>query len=744
MNLVIFGICILVTSTLSYELFEKTILIEENIVPQPSFDGNTLTSLKSNHTNEQTSSEISPLLAQTLVSLEGRESRLNKQERVPVAIFADKMLRTLIKEKGSEAGTTEYYRTHEDPLSSTVVQNGYYGDSSYRVFGSEISFTNVGDKQVYIDGLLVVSEPVDLNIIISEEKAKAIAESLGCYPSSNPYLEAIVELVVLPSCFSNQGLVPFDSFDGKGTLTYEIECPDNNIYFISAQTGENMFSYKYETSAAFATTYYNGNVSINTLAYDGAYYLEDMNRTSTTVDCNYGNCSTILKITDPNNYWTEDNLKIANQIQWGVGQVLDYFRHVQGRNGLDGSGGPSSILSEDGTTYLLANKIHYGTNENYAAWTGSDFVFGDGDGLQYGPMVSLDIVAHEMAHAIIEYECNLNYFGESGALTESFGDITAAVISYWTFGENNGTWMFGEDDYTPGIPGDALRYLNEPHLAANKNFTANDDPDYFGDMYNGTLDNGGVHVNAGISNKAFYLLSKGGNHSHGGVTMTGIGIDAAYAIWYRAVTTYFISTTNFAGARTATLYACADLYGEGWMYEEVQTAWGLCGVGSVPNPTPSNLIINGGFEGSQSPWALSGSGALWVRSGSGKKAGLGYLELGISNSASGQASQSFSIPINTVLANFSFWIWTTTSDSNTVIHDRLWVELHNSTNGALITQMAAYSNCDATAAYIQRSFDMMPYENTGSLSLVFRATNDGNAPTTFRIDEVYLEYVSYK
>jgi len=349
-----------------------------------------------------------------------------------------------------------------------------------------------------------------------------------------------------------------------------------------------------------------------------------------------------------------------------------------------------------------------------------------------------------MGHAIMEYECNLIYYGESGALTESFGDITASMVSYWTFGENNGTWLFGEDVFTPGIPGDAIRYLNNPHLAVNKNFTADDDPDHTSEMYNGTLDNGGVHCNSGIPNKAFYLLAKGGNHTNGGPTMTGIGIDAAYAILYRAVTVYYVSTTQFYDARIAMLYATEDLYGSGFIYEEVQTAWGLCGVGLVPVPSPTNEITNGGFEGTQSPWQLSGAGVAWVRSGTQHKAGNGYIQFGITNSATGQAYQNFNLPANAVSLNFTFWLWTTTSDVLTSIRDEFWVEIHNSTNGALIDQLAVFSNMDATTAYVQKSYSLLNYMGVSGLQILFRATNDNNAPTTFRVDEVYVNEVYYK
>jgi len=593
----------------------------------------------------------------------------------------------------------------------------------------------------YIDTFVNITSIGNLDVPFTEDDAATNIRS-KYPPSYNANLNMVCHLYVLPSFYWLRSAR--SQFDGVAKLCYFCQVSNNDNWFLEASTLVAILSWSNNQTAA-ASTIYNGDVHINTLGYAGTHYLEDLNRTSTTVDCNGGDCSsTLYKPTDADDTWDASNELITTQVQWGVGQVLDYFRIVQGRNGLDGNGGPSSIMAEDGVTLLQAHKVHYGTNVTYASWTGTDFIYGDGDGITYGPMVSLDIIAHEMSHAIVEYECNLNYFGESGALRESFGDIVAAVVDYWTHGETAATWQFGEDVYTPGISGDAIRYMNEPSLASEKGYTANDDPDHYSEMYNGTLDNGGVHINCGIPNKAFYLLAKGGNHSNGGVTMTGVGIDAAFAIWYRAVTTYFASNTDFAGARTACLYAASDLYGAGsFKYIEVQTAFGLCGVGIVPVPNPTNLLVNGGFEGDSNPWVLSGSGVVYQRSGPEKKAGFGYMKLGINNGLTGYVSQSFFIPPNSVKANFTFWLWITTSDSNTVGHDRLWIEIKNTTNSALVSQVIVFSNVDATATYVQYAYDLLPFKNIPDLRMDFRVGNDANAPTTFRLDEVYFNTVTY-
>ncbi len=120
--------------------------------------------------------------------------------------------------------------------------------------------------------------------------------------------------------------------------------------------------------------------------------------------------------------------------------------------------------------------------------------------------------------------------------------------------------------------------MDNPHSAANNGFTADDDPDHYSERYTGTGDNGGVHINSGIANKAFHLLAVGGSHHMGG-SMTGVGAVAAARIWYLALTGYMTSGTNFAGARVATLAAATALYGaESTERGAVASAWTLCGV----------------------------------------------------------------------------------------------------------------------------------------------------------------------
>ena len=115
--------------------------------------------------------------------------------------------------------------------------------------------------------------------------------------------------------------------------------------------------------------------------------------------------------------------------------------------------------------------------------------YGDGNGSNFSPLVTIDICGHEMTHGVTERTSNLTYSGESGALNESMSDVFGAMVELYADGGvvSADTWKIGEDAYTPGTAGDALRYMNDPHLAPNSGFTANDDPDHYSERYTGAV-----------------------------------------------------------------------------------------------------------------------------------------------------------------------------------------------------------------------------------------------------------------
>jgi len=255
--------------------------------------------------------------------------------------------------------------------------------------------------------------------------------------------------------------------------------------------------------------------------------------------------------------------------QTSVGSALGFLA-TQGRDSFNGSG---AVVKSYG---------HYSTSYVNAFWDGSELNFGDGDGYYSNYLGVLDVSAHELGHGVTQYEANLTYSNESGALNEGASDILAASVEAWVDGAvTTDTWDIGEDCWIePGTT--ALRYMDRPSDDGSSK-------DYYPARYTGTSDNGGVHSNSGIANHFFYLLSEGGQHHtaayRSGTTVPGLGIDAAYDIWYLALSSYMSSSTNFAGARTATESACTALGYSATQCDSVSYAWYEVGVGSSPAPS---------------------------------------------------------------------------------------------------------------------------------------------------------------
>ncbi|ATB41730.1 hypothetical protein CYFUS_007200 [Cystobacter fuscus] len=235
----------------------------------------------------------------------------------------------------------------------------------------------------------------------------------------------------------------------------------------------------------------------------------------------------------------------------------------------------------------LKATVHYGTNYVNAYWDGTQMVYGDGDGVNSLALgLDKDVTTHELTHAVTENESNLIYSGESGGLNESLSDIFASVCESWA----SGTWStapdiykIGEDVWTPGTAGDALRYMDDP---------AKDGVSL--DYWTSSAGSKDVHYSSGISNLAYALLTKGGTHPRGKSTtvVTAIGVEKAGRIFYRANTDYFTASTSFAQAKTYTGQVATALGYTSAEIASVAAAWTAVGVG-VGVPPPPATLTNG-------------------------------------------------------------------------------------------------------------------------------------------------------
>jgi Zn-dependent metalloprotease len=211
-----------------------------------------------------------------------------------------------------------------------------------------------------------------------------------------------------------------------------------------------------------------------------------------------------------------------------AGLVRRFYQEVLNRNSID-----NQALD-------LVLNVHFSTNYNNAFWDGDDMTFGDGDGVIFSGFArSLDVVGHELAHGVTQFTSGLVYSKEPGALNEHFSDVFGTTITQWAAGETPETadWLIGDEIMGPQLYGEALRSMRHPGTAYDNSILGKDpQPATYADRYTGTADNGGVHINSGIPNRAFYLSA----------TELGDTITAA-RIWYHALQ-FLPPSANFSQA----------------------------------------------------------------------------------------------------------------------------------------------------------------------------------------------------
>lgn len=262
----------------------------------------------------------------------------------------------------------------------------------------------------------------------------------------------------------------------------------------------------------------------------------------------------------------------VNRAYDGFGATRDFYREVFQRDSIDGRG------------MRLQGYVHRGRRYNNAFWDGQEMVFGDGDGEVFSDFTgSLDVIAHELGHGITEHTANLEYHNQSGALNESFSDVSGAMVKQWFQRQtaDQADWLIGAEVFTPSIDADALRSMKAPGSAFdNKLFGKDPQPDHM-DRYvklpdTDEGDNGGVHINSGIPNKAFYLTATG----IGGYSWEGAG-----HIWFEALKAS-TSTTQFQGFADTTYNKAAELFGaDSTQQQAVKEAWAQVGIQITTTPT---------------------------------------------------------------------------------------------------------------------------------------------------------------
>ncbi len=235
----------------------------------------------------------------------------------------------------------------------------------------------------------------------------------------------------------------------------------------------------------------------------------------------------------------------ADEAYAGLGDTYALYRGAFERESLDGAGRP-----------LLAT-VHYGRDYDNAFWDGVQMVFGDGDGRVFGRFTaSVSVIGHELTHGVVQYTADLAYEGQSGALNEHVADAFGAMVEQHSRGQSSeeASWLIGEGLFTPNVRGDALRSMKAPGTAYDDPLLGKDpQPASFEDFVVTEEDNGGVHLNSGIPNRAFYLVS---------TELGGNSWERAGRVWYDALTSRELTTdASFSDFAAVTLAASTARFG---------------------------------------------------------------------------------------------------------------------------------------------------------------------------------------
>lgn len=279
----------------------------------------------------------------------------------------------------------------------------------------------------------------------------------------------------------------------------------------------------------------------------------------------------------------------VNEAYDGSGATFDLFQAIFGRNSIDDKG------------LKLISTVHYGQGYDNAFWDGDQMVYGDGDeDLPVSQRLfnrftsSLDVIGHELTHGVTQYEANLTYSNQPGALNEAISDIFGSLVKQYQRGQtaDQADWIIGEGLFTSNVKGVGIRSMKAPGTAYNDPVLGKDpQPAHMKDYVNTSQDYGGVHINSGIINHAFYLSA---------IEIGGFAWEKAGQIWYQALTEKLKSNSNFQDAANLTFEAAGEIFGTGSIEQNaVVNGWSQVGItlASVPGPGPEPTPEPGQGEG---------------------------------------------------------------------------------------------------------------------------------------------------
>ena len=252
----------------------------------------------------------------------------------------------------------------------------------------------------------------------------------------------------------------------------------------------------------------------------------------------------------------------VNEAFVGAGKTYDFFSKIYDRNSIDDRG------------MRLDSTVHYDSEYNNAFWNGRQMVYGDGDGQIFERFtIALDVIAHELAHGVTQFEAGLIYQNQSGALNEHFSDVFGSLVKQYAKKQkaDKADWLIGKGLLSKAIKGVALRSMKEPGTAYNDPLIGKDpQPAHMKNFVKTTRDNGGVHINSGIPNKAFYEAA---------IRIGGNAWEKTGRIWYITLRDRLRSNSQFQDCANLTFAVAKELYGVGGTEQKaIKDAWDVVGI----------------------------------------------------------------------------------------------------------------------------------------------------------------------
>lgn len=252
----------------------------------------------------------------------------------------------------------------------------------------------------------------------------------------------------------------------------------------------------------------------------------------------------------------------VNEAYDGAGNTYEFYSRVLDRNSIDGKG------------MRLDSSVHFGVKYTNALWNGRQMIYGDGDGRLFTRFThAVEVIGHELTHGVTQYTANLDYDGEPGALNEHFSDVFGTLVKQYRLKQSaaRADWLVGAGLLAKGVKGKAVRSMKAPGTAYDDPILGKDpQPATMKDFVKTREDNGGVHINCGIPNHAFYRVA---------ILLGGRAWEVAGRIWYRTLTRELRHDASFRDCANATARAAREMFGEASAaYHAVVEGWAAVGI----------------------------------------------------------------------------------------------------------------------------------------------------------------------